>query len=223
MARRLAGVLVVLVVLAVACGPTVGDSGDAASDAGSSDGGAGTRGDASASATDTGGAADVTTAADFGEDSTGAAGVPCQGETCLPGEFCDFAKATCGGPSDPPDQANCRPLPDTCDEIYAPVCGCDGEVHSNACVAAAAGVDTWASPACEPPPGMFPCGDEFCVVGSVCVFLWNDISTVPHEYRCDPLPAACGGVPSCECIDATGICVSPGCELLEGGHVRINC
>ena len=45
----------------------------------------------------------------------------------------------------------CHPKPDGCAAFYDPVCGCDGELHSNACQAAAAGVSLAELEACAAP------------------------------------------------------------------------
>lgn len=66
-----------------------------------------------------------------GQVCSGIGGLPCEeGEFCRlePGECCcDF-------------QGVCTQIPDGCPEIFAPVCGCDGETYSNSCMADAARV-----------------------------------------------------------------------------------
>ncbi|MCB9597876.1 MAG: Kazal domain-containing protein [Sandaracinaceae bacterium] len=75
------------------------------------------------------------------------------GLTCAPDEWCDYdADVPACGAAD--HLGTCRPRPEACIEIYAPVCGCDGSSYANDCFAHAAGVDTWAGGLCAPPePG----------------------------------------------------------------------
>jgi len=60
------------------------------------------------------------------------------GATCPEGLYCAYApEASCGAG----DQSGvCARKPQICIELYAPVCGCDGLTHGNACKAASAGV-----------------------------------------------------------------------------------
>ena len=59
------------------------------------------------------------------------------GNTCGDSEYCAYeAGAYCGAAD---AEAVCKPRPSACIELYAPVCGCDGQTYANSCVAAAAG------------------------------------------------------------------------------------
>lgn len=59
------------------------------------------------------------------------------GETCGAGEYCHYeAEAMCGAAD---ATGECRPTPDVCPMVIAPVCGCDGRTYDNACQANAAG------------------------------------------------------------------------------------
>src|SRR5262245_25473666 len=70
------------------------------------------------------------------------------GTQCSASEFCDFGRDSCGAAD---ELGTCRPRPNGCDDVFAPVCGCDGSVHSNACDANAAGFDVNASGGCPVP------------------------------------------------------------------------
>ncbi|MEO1230311.1 MAG: Kazal-type serine protease inhibitor family protein [Myxococcota bacterium] len=72
---------------------------------------------------------------------------------CLEGEFCDFASTSCGASG---VTGLCRPQPVVCTEEYQPVCGCDGETHSNLCYAQRAGTDAIEGE-CAPTPS---CADR---------------------------------------------------------------
>jgi len=67
---------------------------------------------------------------------------------CADGLYCQHKVVPAGEHADP---AVCRARPTICPEIYQPICGEDGNVYSNACKAAAAGVNQAFVTAC---PGM---------------------------------------------------------------------
>ncbi len=205
-----------------ACGPSV----DSPVDPASGDTGTGT-----AESTGESGDGPVvgTTGADEGDtvggsSTTDGPGIPCDGSVCAPGQLCDWTQGTCDGSGlRPADRGQCADPPVGCDDFYNPVCGCDGQVYGNACEAASAGVDTDASGACLPPRGLFPCGDEFCdVATSFCFTSISDSTLSPSDYSCQPLPEACAGAPSCDCVAADDLCVIPNCEA-DDGNVTISC
>jgi hypothetical protein len=70
----------------------------------------------------------------------GSAGKVCGGfinTQCGPGEYCDFP-GHCGATE---QTGVCKPMPDDCLQDCPGVCGCDGKIHCNACLAAQVGVD----------------------------------------------------------------------------------
>ena len=70
------------------------------------------------------------------------------GEVCPDSDWCDFPdeELRCGVAD---GQGVCRPRPDACPRIEAPVCGCDGQTYSNECLAHGAGVDVLSEGACD--------------------------------------------------------------------------
>jgi len=134
-----------------------------------------------------------------------------QGLLCENGEYCDFPpKAMCGAA----DQTGvCKPKPDACAEIYAPVCGCDDKTYGNACEAAGAGVSVSSSGECgqttpTDPPGQ-ACGGRqklACTVGEYCAFPpAAQCGALDQLGSCAPTPQACDAVyqPVCGCDDKT--------------------
>lgn len=71
----------------------------------------------------------------------GIAGIPCG-----KGEFCDFPIETQCGSGD--QGGTCAAIPEACDTVFDPVCGCDGVTYDNACGANMKGVSVIASGAC---------------------------------------------------------------------------
>lgn len=134
----------------------------------------------------------------------GLAGVPCSA-----GEFCDFG-ASCSDVADA--QGTCRSIPDACDALYAPVCGCDGTTYANDCSAHAAGVSIAAEGECETAAISCDRRSVLCrIVEPVC----PDGQVVSIQGSCF---GPCVGIEQCTCSEAAA-CPAPEmytCHLSRG-------
>jgi hypothetical protein len=205
--------------LTAACGSTVEASTVSTASATSTSGGettsTATGGVGGASPTTSGNG--VTTSA-----ATGGSGEHCGGfvgAMCGQDEFCDYPDNKCGAAD---GLGNCIPRPGVCDKNLDPVCACDGKVYSNACSAAAAGVDVSTMGSCMAPQGQFACGPKFCASGKqYCQRSVSDVSGVPDSYGCVPLPNACGSAPSCACL--AGVACGSYCKADARGALTVTC
>jgi hypothetical protein len=119
----------------------------------------------------------------------------------------------------------CESRPENCPDLYAPVCGFDGQVYPNDCSANAAGVDTSPSGGCIPPAGYVSCGAHFCdATSSYCQTSAGDVigPTDPCAfYVCEPLPTSCKASKDCSCFGTSTPC-SQACTF-DGNGFQLVC
>jgi Kazal-type serine protease inhibitor domain len=143
--------------------------------------------------------------------------------SCAPAQYCDFQPGLCGAGKIP---GTCRPRPENCSAAYAPVCGCDHRVYDSECAAQAAGVDLDVNGGCKALlPNFAACGSHFCDTRqSYCEIVLSDVTELPSDYSCKPLPASCavvnGAAPDCSCFPAGTRCLSFCGPLQTGGGVK---
>jgi hypothetical protein len=128
---------------------------------------------------------------------------PCDGiprcssdKECAIDSYCAFPEGFCGG------LGKCSIRPTECPEdVFDPVCGCDGISYSNECLAAAAGANVSFRGKCD--GGNFDCKtNAFCGGGLFCKKAEGDCDGIG---RCENVPAGCDDVfdPVCGCDGIT--------------------
>lgn len=197
-----------------------GCDGDGGGQGGQSTGGGGTGGTGAAAGGGTGGSTGGSGGSTGGTAGTGGAtGNPCggiAGLTCADGEYCDY-NDTCGED----DQAgHCVPIPEACDLDCPSVCGCDGKVYCNACIAAQAGVDVAPGSNCTGTDNLcggidgLPCGDN-----EYCDYLDDPVCGLADAWGiCLPIPEVCPK-------DCPGVCGCDGqfyCNSCEAAKLGID-
>jgi hypothetical protein len=126
---------------------------------------------------------------------------------CERGEFCNYPISTKCGSGD--QTGNCAKIPDACDAIYDPVCGCDGATYSSDCAAALKGISVLHSGPCESVPPGATCGGLLgtgCEKGEFCDFpSETQCGSGDQTGTCTTIPTACTKelVPVCGCDGVT--------------------
>ena len=100
------------------------------------------------------------------------------------------------------DRGLCERRPTSCTGEVDLVCGCDGQFHSNPCVAASRGVDLDNAGSCAVPPNAFACGPRACGRDQVCFDSVTD--TQEHFFQCEGFPPACATNRTCACLRQFG-------------------
>jgi hypothetical protein len=128
------------------------------------------------------------------------------GTTCPAGEYCNFPIATQCGSGD--QTGTCTGIPDACDLVYQPVCGCDDKTYGNACAAASAGISVAANGECKTPGGK-ACGARLantCATSEYCSFTLEAICGFADATgTCAAIPSVCTKelAPVCGCNNVT--------------------
>jgi len=130
------------------------------------------------------------------------------GTTCAKGLYCDFPSSSSCGATD--QTGVCKVTPEVCDDVYAPVCGCDSKTYPNDCSAHSAGQSVASKGECQGGSGgSNGGGGTGSGGGSTCGGLLP--KTCPaNQYCAFPPSAMCGAG------DQTGVCATKpqACDLV---------
>jgi Kazal-type serine protease inhibitor domain len=129
------------------------------------------------------------------------------GAQCAQGEFCSFSPDAFCGAAD--QTGTCEAVPDACDSVLLPVCGCNDTTYDNACEANRAGVSVARGGGCDAPPSGNVCGGLLggqCAGGEFCSFALDAICGAADATGvCELLPEVCTDEsnPVCGCDGVT--------------------